>query len=162
MDASLRSLHKNIFEWLAGPTGSVIIHVALILAALFLVKLATKEEPTEIEVKVIEVDEQQLDDLLEDLKPPEELPDLVETITPPDVDMDMTPPPDVQDFAAAPVMDTVTELDIASDALSPIIMKNLSPGNMKNRSGAGRQAAIGAYGGKWGQYAEAAVLRALK
>jgi hypothetical protein len=87
---------------------------------------------------------------------------MVETITPPEVDMDMTPPPDVQDFAAAPVMDTVTELDIASDALSPIIMKNLSPGNMKNRSGAGRQAAIGAYGGKWGQYAEAAVLRALE
>lgn len=162
MDASLRSLHKNIFEWMAGPTGSIIIHVALILAALFLVNLATKEDSVEIEVKVIEVDEQQLDELLEDLKPPEELPDLVETITPPDVDMDMTPPPDVQDFAAAPVMDTVTELDIASDALSPIIMKNLSPGNMQNRSGAGRQAAIGAYGGKWGQYAEAAVLRALE
>jgi hypothetical protein len=70
MDASLRSLHKNIFEWMAGPTGSIIIHVALILAALFLVNLATKEETPEIEVKVIEVDEQQLDELLEDLKPP--------------------------------------------------------------------------------------------
>ena len=162
MDTSLRSLHKNVFEWMAGPTGSVILHVALIVALLFFVNLATKEQTTEIEVKVIEVDDQKLDDLLEDLKPPEDLPDLVDTITPPDVDMDMTPPPDIQDFAAAPVMDSVAELDIASDALSPIIMKNLAPGNMSNRSGSGRQAAIGAYGGKWGQYAEAAVLRALE
>ncbi len=161
MDASLRSLHKNIFEWMAGPTGSVVLHVALIFALLFLVNLATKEETTEIEVKVIEIDEQQLDDLLEDLKPPEELPDLVDTITPPDVDMDMTPPPDIQDFAAAPLMDSVAELDIASDALSPIILKNLAPGNMANRSGSGRQASIAAYGGRWGEYAEAAVLRAL-
>ncbi|MDY0148975.1 MAG: terpene cyclase/mutase family protein [Kiritimatiellia bacterium] len=162
MDTSLRSLYKNVFEWLAGPTGSVILHAALIVALLFFVNLATKEETTEIEVQVIEVDEQELDDLIEDLKPPEELPDLVDTITPPDVDMDMTPPPDIQDFAAAPVMDSVAELDIASDALSPIIMKNLAPGSMSNRSGGGRQAAIGKYGGDWGKYAEAAVLRALE
>jgi hypothetical protein len=162
MDASIKALHKNVAEWLAGPTGSAIIHIALILAALFLVDLSTKEREAEIEVKVIEVDEQQLDELLKDLEPPEELPDLVDTMTPPDVDMDMTPPPEIQDFAAAPVMDTVTELDIASDALSPIILKNLAPGAMANRSGAGRQASIGAYGGRWGEYAEAAVLRALE
>jgi len=137
------------------------MHVALILGAIFLVDLTIKEKDQEIEVKVIEVDEQQLDELLEDLKPPEEIPE-VETVTPPDVDVDMTPPPDIQDFAAAPVMDTVTELDIASDAISPIIMKNLAPGAMSNRSGAGRAASIGAFGGKWGQYAEAAVLRALE
>jgi hypothetical protein len=162
MDASIKALHKNIMEWMAGPTGSVVIHVALILAALFLVDLSIKESDKEIEVKVIEVDEQQLDELLEDLKPPEELPEMVDTMTPPEVDMDMTPPPDIQDFAAAPVMDSVTELDIASDALSPIIMKNLAPGNMANRSGAGRSASIAAFGGQWGQYAEAAVLRALE
>ncbi len=162
MDASIKALHKNFMEWIAGPTGSITIHVLLILALVFLVDLTVKEPQKEIEVQMIEVDEQQLDELLEELKPPEELPDMVETITPPDVNMDMTPPPDVQDFAAAPVMDTVTELDIASDAISPIIMKNLAPGAMANRSGGGRAAAIGAYGGQWGQYAEAAVLRALE
>ncbi|NLG35532.1 MAG: terpene cyclase/mutase family protein [Lentisphaerae bacterium] len=159
--SSIKGLHKNVAEWLAGPTGSVIIHVALVLALLFLVDLTTKEPDQEIEVKVIEIDEQQLDELIEELEPPEELPDLVETMTPPDVNPDMTPPPDVQDFTASPMMDTVTELDIASDALSPIILKNLAPGNMANRSGSGRAAAIGAHGGQWGQYAEAAVLRAL-
>jgi len=160
MDASIKALHKNVAEWMAGPTGSIIIHVALILGAIFLVDLTIKEKDQEIEVKVIEMDEQQLDELLEDLEPPEEIPE-IEQVTPPDVDMEMQPP-EIEDFAAAPVMDTVTELDIASDAISPIIMKNLAPGAMSNRSGAGRRAAIGAYGGKWGEYAEAAVLRALE
>ncbi|NCA81217.1 MAG: hypothetical protein EOM72_00525 [Opitutae bacterium] len=162
MDASIRALHKNVMEWMAGPTGSVTLHVAMILALLFLVDFSTKEKQSEIEVKIVDVDDQQLDELLEDLKPPEDLPEMVDTVTPPDVNMDMTPPPDVQDFAAAPVMDTVTELDIASDAISPIIMKGLAPGQMSNRSGAGRAASIGAFGGQWGQYAEAAVLRALE
>ena len=162
MDLSIKALHKNIAEWMAGPLGSIVIHVGIILAALFLVTTTVKQKEPELEVQVIEVDNQQLDDILEDLKPPEDLPDLVDTITPPEVDMDMTPPPDVQDFTASPVMDTVAELDIASTAISPIIMKGLAPGNMSNRSGSGRRAAIGAYGGKWGEYAEAAVLRALE
>ena len=162
MDLSIKALHKNIAEWMAGPLGSIVIHVGIILAALFLVTTTVKQKDPELDVQVIEVDNQQLDDILEDLKPPEDLPDLVDTITPPEVDIDMTPPPDVQDFTASPVMDTVAELDIASDAISPIIMKGLAPGNMSNRSGSGRRAAIGAYGGKWGEYAEAAVLRALE
>ncbi|HRT06485.1 MAG TPA: hypothetical protein P5204_12380, partial [Kiritimatiellia bacterium] len=160
MDASIKALHKNVMEWMAGPTGSIVIHVALILALLFLVDLSVKEKDKEIEVQMIEVDEQKLDELLEEIKPPEELPDLTE-MTPPEVDIDMTPPPDVQDFTAAPIQDTV-ELEIATDAISPIIMKGLAPGQMSNRSGAGRAAAIGRYGGNWGQYAEAAVLRALE
>ncbi|MGD9782863.1 MAG: von Willebrand factor type A domain-containing protein [Kiritimatiellia bacterium] len=95
---------------------------------------------TEIEV--------QLDELAEIA----EVPELVDTIAPPDVDMDVTPPPEIQDFSAAPVMDTVTELNVASDAISPIVMKSLAPGRMANRSGAGRAASIGSYGGKWQPY----------
>ena len=160
MDSTIKALHKNVMEWLAGPTGSVTIHVGLILALLFLVDLSIREKDSEIEVKVVEIDQQKLDELME-IKPPEELPEMVDTVTPPDVDMDMTPP-EIEDFSAAPVMDEVTDLVIASDAISPIIMKNLAPGNMANRSGAGRAASIAAFGGKWGQYAEAAVLRALE
>jgi len=159
MDASIKALHKNIMEWMAGPTGSVVIHVALILALIFLVDLTVREKDQEIEVTVVELDEQELEEL-EELEPPEELPE-VEVVTPPDVEMDMTPPPDIEDFSAEPITDDI-ELDIASDAISPIIMKNLAPGQMSNRSGSGRRAAIGTYGGKWGQYAEAAVLRALE
>ncbi len=162
MDISVKALYKNVMERLAGPTGSILLHAGLILAALFLVTMSTKDRQPEIEVQVVEVEETTLDELLDDLQPPEELPDMVDTITPPDVNMNMTPPPDVQDFAASPVADTPAELDIASEAFSPIIMKNLAPGNMSNRSGEGRAASISAYGGRWGEYAEAAVLRALE
>ena len=161
MDASIRALHKNFMEWAAGPVGSITLHIVGIgLLIVFASMITPKEPEPEIEVQMIEVEDQKLDELLEE-KPPEELPELVDTVTPPDVDMDMTPP-EVEDFTAAPVQDTVTELNIASDAISPIVMKGLAPGQMSNRSGAGRAAAIGAYGGKWGQYAEAAVLRALE
>jgi hypothetical protein len=162
MDASIRALHKNFMEWAAGPVGSITLHIVGIVALFIFASMVTpKEKDPGIEVTMVEVDQQELDELVDE-KPPEELPDIVDTITPPDVNLDMTPPPDVQDFAAAPVQDTVTELNIASDAISPIIMKGLAPGQMSNRSGAGRAASIGAYGGKWGQYAEAAVLRALE
>ena len=161
MDASIKALHKNFMEWAAGPVGSITLHVvAIVLLVLFASMITPKQKDPGIEVTVIDVDQKELEDLLEE-KPPEELPDLVDTVTPPDVDMEMTPP-EVEDFTAAPVQDTVTELNIASDAISPIVMKGLAPGQMSNRSGAGRAAAIGAYGGKWGQYAEAAVLRALE
>ena len=107
-----------------------------------------KLDESSIACEVVEVEEQQLDELLA----PEELPELVESITPPDLDLDMKSPPEVQDFCAAPVMDNVTELNIASDRISPIIMKGLSPGAVANRSGAGRAASIGSYGGRWGGY----------
>jgi hypothetical protein len=161
MDSTIKALHKNFMEWAAGPVGSITLHIAGIAALFIFASMVTpKEKDPGIEVQVIEVDEQLLDELLEE-KPPEELPELVDTITPPDVNMDMTPP-DIEEFAAAPVQDTVTELNIASDAISPIVMKGLAPGQMSNRSGAGRGASIAAFGGKWGQYAEAAVLRALE
>ena len=161
MDASIKALHKNFVEWAAGPVGSITLHVVGIgLLIIFASMITPKQKDPGIEVTVVEVEDQKLDELVDE-KPPEDLPDLVDQVTPPDVDMDMTPPPDVQDFAAAPMEDTV-ELNIASDAISPIVMKGLAPGQMANRSGSGRAAAIGTYGGKWGQYAEAAVLRALE
>ena len=160
MDASIKALHKNFMEWAAGPVGSITLHVAAIVALiLFASLIKPKEKDPGIEVTVIDVDQKELEDLLEE-KPPEEMPEMTE-ITPPDVDIDMTPPPDVQDFAAAPVQETV-ELNIASDAISPIVLRGLAPGQMSNRSGAGRAAAIGQYGGDWGKYTEAAVLRALE
>ena len=133
MDASIKALHKNFMEWAAGPVGSITLHiVGIVLLFLFASLITPKEPDPEIEVTMIEVDEQKLDELLEE-KPPEELPDLVETITPPDVNMEMTPP-EVEEFTAAPLQESV-DLNIASDAISPIVMKGLAPGQMANRSG---------------------------
>ena len=56
MDKSIKSLHHNLAEWLAGPTGSVCLHVALILALIFLVDFARHpDDPVEIEVTYLDV-----------------------------------------------------------------------------------------------------------
>lgn len=68
------------------------------------------------------------------------------------VDALSAPPPDIQDFAAAPVLSEVNELSIASDSISPVILKTLTPGALANRAGAGRAAALGSYGGQWATY----------
>ncbi len=107
-------------------------------------KLCETSEPA-ISCEIVQTDSQTLDELLV----PAELPDLVDAVAPPDLDLEMTAPPEIQDFSAAPVMDSVTELNIASDAISPIVMKGLAPGQMANRSGAGRTASLRCYGGSW-------------
>lgn len=161
MDASIKALHKNFMEWAAGPVGSITLHVVgIVLLFVFASMIHTKEKDPGIEVTVVELDDQKLDELTED-KPPEEMPEMVETVTPPDVDMTMEPP-EIDDFAATPEMDQVVDLNIASDAISPLIMKNLAPGAMSNRTGGGREASIGRYGGDWGKFAEIAVLKALE
>ena len=74
--------------------------------------------------------------MLDVLSSPEELAERVDTISLPAVDMSMPPPPEIQDFAAAPKVDQVVELEIASSAVSPLVMKKVAPGAMANRSGA--------------------------
>jgi Ca-activated chloride channel family protein len=104
-------------------------------------------QESSISVGLVEVDEQQLDELFETVAAPK-----VMEMKPPDLDWNMAPPPEVQDFCAAPAESVVTELPVASDAISPIVMKGLSPGAMANRSGAGRAASLGSYGGQWHPY----------
>ena len=106
-----------------------------------------KAQDASIACEMVEIDDQQLDELFA----PEELPDMVDVVAPPDVDLDMSAPPEIQDFCAAPKC-VVTELDVASDSISPIVLRSLAPGAMANRSGAGRAASIGVYGGQWHPY----------
>lgn len=163
MDTSLKSLYRNAAEWLAGPTGSVLIHVAVILAAIFLFSMVTpKKEDPGVEVTVVEVEETVLDELeTEEFEPPEELNDIVDPVDIPEVDMDMPPPDIPDDFAAdSSMVNDVSELVIASDVSSPIVMKGLMAGEYSHRSGAGR-AGAGGYAGQWAEAAEAAVKRAL-
>ncbi|MDD3441391.1 MAG: hypothetical protein PHU50_08040, partial [Kiritimatiellae bacterium] len=62
MDKSIQALHRNIAEWLAGPSGSIFLHAALILALLFLIDFAKEPpEPPAIEVTYLEVKEPEAD-----------------------------------------------------------------------------------------------------
>ena len=86
--------------------------------------------------------------MVDEFKPAKELPDIVELNAP----MEEAPPPEIMDFCAAPALNGVAELASASDRISPIVMRNLAPGAMANRSGAGRAARISSFGGGWAPY----------
>lgn len=94
------------------------------------------------------MEEMMLDEVFATL-PPSELAELVDYSGLMDMD---APLPDIQDFCCAPAESRMeVNLDIASDRISPIIMKSLAPSAMANRSGAGRCAKIGSYG-RWEPY----------
>ena len=51
MDISIKGLYKNAAEFLAGPIGSIVIHVVVLVAAGFLLAATmNKKKETEIEV----------------------------------------------------------------------------------------------------------------
>lgn len=84
------------------------------------------------EMAVLQIEEQQYDDLLEDFSPLQELAEMVDILSPPDVDMAMAPPPDIQQFAAAPVDDR-----LALQSTPPIRSRLEMPMEEASRRGAG-------------------------
>ena len=154
---------KAIARWIKahiwGPTGSVIIHILVILALLKLVTGTSSNKAPEIEVMMMEPDAVDLEEFEQELEKLEELPEMVDAITPPEVSLTETPP-DVQasDFAAPQPNVDFAALDVQQDFQSPLVMQGLFAG----RSAGGRASSLREYGGQWGQYTEAAVLRALE
>ncbi|HRX06280.1 MAG TPA: hypothetical protein P5306_04205, partial [Kiritimatiellia bacterium] len=167
MDKSIQALHRNIAEWLAGPSGSICLHVALILALLFLIDFAKEPpEPPVIEVTYLEVKEPDVDLPPPDIEPlaqdtpfePE--PTFIQTA---DVRPEFTLEPEVYDFSLPdPVPRTLEALAI-EQVPSSLIMPNLAAAPLQSRLGAGGHAAAGErYGGPHWRHAEAAVRRALE
>ncbi len=92
-----------------------------------------RSQEASIECKVVEVAEQQLDELLSASETPDRM-----DFKCPDMDLDLEPTPEVQNFCAAPAEESVVELNVdVSDRISPIVMKGLAPSAMANRSGGG-------------------------
>ena len=163
MDSSIKALHKNIAEWMAGPTGAVILHLSLILALLFLVDFSpTKDEPA-IEVKYVEVEAPPLDPEPPPLQEPADIAELPPEITPPAVNLtEVLTPPETVDFTPpSPTAElTAQELD---PAVSVLILKGIPPGAMGSRVGdENRKKAGDSHGGEWGRLAEISVRRALE
>jgi hypothetical protein len=151
---------KKILDNLYGPTGSVILHILVVVALLKFIQYSAREQEPEIEVVIMEPTAVEVEEEPPELEPPEELPEIEDAVTPPDVPMDLDQPPAVDSPAPPsdePPLETAA-LDVVADVASPLVMKGLFAG----RSAAGRAAALGAYAGRWGQYTEAAVLKALE
>ena len=140
MDSTIKALHKNIAEWMAGPTGAVVLHVLMILALLFLVDFSIPPEDQAIDVKYVEAVTVPFDPPPPALQKPDDVEVDVPTVTPPDVDLtaDATPP-ETPDFSQ--LLPTTDIPDLAIDLVdSPVILKGLAP--VRWRAGWGRKSAI--------------------
>lgn len=149
----------SLWERMAGPMTSAFVHLAIIvvLALTWVTVYHLPEKEEEQKFEVIETKVEKLEEIEEVLEELEEVED------------DLPPSEFVNDFAVEtpvanmesettttdPVEVDITDISIISDAPSPIIMKGL----FANRSSAGRQAAINAFGGGGGS--EKAVTKAL-
>ena len=146
----------TVKEHIAGPTGSVILHIFIVVGLLKYVQNAQKKESETVMVKVME----NKDIKVEEIKiEPQELEDIQEN------DEMVT---DATDFTVdAPATDTptptpstatadFTDLSVMSDISSPVVMSGI----MAGRNKAGREAGLGRFGGSKG--GEKAVSRALE
>ena len=163
MDSTIKALHKNIAEWMAGPTGAVVMHVLMILALLFLVDFSTPKEEEAIDVKYVEAVAAPFDPPPPPLQPPADYEDEVPAVTPPDVTLatEITPP-ETPDFTQPSLAAEMPDLTI-ENIVSPVVISGLTPGAMMGRVGEeNRNQASRQHGGEWGAYAEVSVLRALE
>ncbi len=163
-DALKKYKRKTLLEHLVGPTGSVIFHVLVVLLAIRLMVFTQQEKAPEIEVMLTTPETVELEDFNKELEKMDDLQDMSDAITPPDVNMDMEAPSDVENVNPNPnsnLSDTSSDLsalNVANDVSGPLVMKGLYAG----RSSGGRASALGQYGGKWGEYTERSVLKALE
>ena len=158
MNMNVRSSMRMIIDHVWGPTGSVILHVLVVVALLRLVTYKPLEKAPEVEVVIMDPDAVDLDEFEKELEQLEDRPEIVDTIAPPEVSFDMEQPPDVADFNSPEPDVSFDALDIRSDMASPLVMRGLFQG----RSAAGREGALRSYAGQWGQFTESAVIKALE
>ena len=87
MDSSIKALHKNIAEWMAGPGGAAILHVVLILALFLLVDFSRDaDEPESIDITYLDVPDQPLAPPPPQMDPPLDFADIEPDFEPPAVD----------------------------------------------------------------------------
>jgi len=161
MDSSIKALHKNIAEWVAGPTGAVILHLFLILALLLLVDFSKDPPPESTEFTYIPVEDIKildkpppLDPVFKDHVSTE--PEFKPTINEPDF------PADEEIFNEA-LLNPPQDPFMIPDAPTPISIQGLCAGENKGRIGKESRAKAGAqYGNEWFKYTEASVERALE
>lgn len=154
-----KHLRKRILEHLLGPFGSVIFHILLVMAALRFLGMVSEEKDAQIQVQIMEPDAIDLEEFEQELEELEELQEMSDFVSPSDQPIDIEAPPDVA-TDTAPSEDIsmdLADLNVMSDAQSPLVMKGLYEG----RSESGRSKMLGA-AGRWGQQTERAVVKSLE
>lgn len=163
MDSSLKALHKNIAEWLAGPSGSIVLHVALLLAVLFLVDFSPPPEDKTFDVVYVDADVPVIDlpPPAVDTDPEIDFPEI--SFDAPSFETEIPSPPDIVQFDAPSPFDRALEPLAIPEVPSTLVIKGLAAGQMQARIGAEGHAEAGRkYGGPFWERAEISVKKALE
>jgi Prenyltransferase and squalene oxidase repeat len=151
-------LRKRIREHLFGPFGSIVFHILLVLLALKFSGMVVDQKTAEIKVQIMEPDAIELEEFDKELEQLDELQEMTEMVNP-DQNFDVEAPPDVS-TDVAPAEDVsmdLADLNVISDAKSPLVMKGLYEG----RSASGRSRGLGG-AGKYAKDVEMSVNKALE
>ena len=163
MDSSIKALHRNVAEWLAGPTGSVFLHVALLLAVLLFVDFSSQPDEAAVEITYLEIPETTIDPIPPALEPPPDMVEFEPTVESPPMDFETIDPPEIVQFdQPTPTESSLDRLEIPT-VPSVLVIQNLAAGALRERIGAGSHEVAGRkYGGAHWREAEIAVNRALE
>lgn len=144
---------QMILDHVWGPTGSVIMHIILVIILFNLVMSPRSNDLKEIQAQIIEAKEAKLEE-------PEKIIEEPEEIKPEEIDFSqpMEQPQEVSTVTSDPQSEDLAELDIRTDVMGPLVMKDLFAG----RSADGRAKAAGAYNPGAGGATEIAVMKALR
>ena len=163
MDSSLKALHKNIAEWMAGPSGSIVLHVALLLAVLLLVDFSKPPVDEVFDVAYVDVDTPIID-LPPPALEPDDKPDIQDiAFDVPSFEDEVPAPPDIVQFDAPSPFDKSIDPFLIPEIPSKLVIKGLVAGPMQSRIGAEGHAEAGRkYGGPFWEHAEVSVKKALE
>ncbi len=159
MDERPRKKRKRkLLELALGPVGSAILHVLVIVVLIKLVVFSSSGRQAKIEVIIMEPETVDLEELKRELEELKEI-QVVDALTPPDISIDAEMlEEDIEEFDDPDPNVDFESLDVIDDIQSPLVMRGLYQG----RTAGGRQDALRRHARKWGQYTEAAVIRALE
>mgnify|MGYP000030778279 CR=1 FL=1 len=148
---------RRILDNLWGPTGSILIHIVILVILATYVQIERPRQDEGIEAIVIEpTPMEELEKLTEELQKMEDLPQVVDVVTPPTVSLDQEPPAvDALGTTGDAAMD-LSDFNML-ETVSPVQFKGIIAG----RSAAGRAEGLGKYSGGLGEQTERAVLKAL-
>jgi len=147
---------RMVLDHLWGPTGSVILHIVLVVL-LFRLVWDTAGPPSEVEVQLLEMEVREIEEPEEpELDDFEDI-DMPDDIMPPEVAMDDRPPDPAEFDRADPDVD-VTELQVMPDFQSPLVLRDL----FAARTDIGRASMLNRHSGRWGRFTEPAVIKALE
>ena len=146
---------RKALDHLWGPTGSVILHIIIVILLVNCLVIRDTGADAEVEITIREMEVIDIKDTPDIIKDIEDIDDMDDIERP---RLEKEPAPDPSRFAKPEIEEDYSSLDIKSDFEGPLLLKDLFAG----RTASERAEMLDRYSYKWGDVTEPAVLKALE